>query len=112
MVGADNILGLLPTGRHDVPPIRLANSFILSWLEPRFCPSRFPPVHGLLLVPVRANLLVVGVVRPLVNGGDGESNWGLVGLGIGVEDFQCRNYRFGRPLAIKEGRGSLRTSFI
>ena len=48
-------------------------------------PSRFPPVlREILLVAVRADLLVLGVVSPLVHGGDGESHWGLGGLGIGV----------------------------
>ena len=41
----------------------------------------------ILELPVRADLLVVGVVCPLVNGGDGEIHWGLDGLDIGVVRF-------------------------
>ena len=43
--------------------------------------------HDLLLVPVGAILLVLGVVDPLVLGGNGEIIWGLDGLDIGVVDF-------------------------
>ena len=56
-------------------------------LVPRFCPSRFPPVHEPLLVTVGADLLVLGVVRLLVHVGDGEIIWVLVGLDISVVDF-------------------------
>ena len=49
--------------------------------------SRLPSVHGLLLVPVHTDLLIAGVVRPLVNGGDGEIHWGLGGLDIDMVRF-------------------------
>ena len=51
------------------------------------CPSRFPPVHELLLVTVGAELVILGVVPLVVHVGDGEIIWGLVGLDIGVVDF-------------------------
>ena len=87
MVGPGDILGLVPAGRHKVTTNGPADTFLHLWLVTRFCPSRLPPVHGLLLVSVRADLLGVGVVRPLVNGGDGEIHWGLGGLDIGVVRF-------------------------
>ena len=65
------------------PPIGPANSFML---ETR-CPSRFPPVHALLLGSVGAVLVVLGVVDLLVLGGDVKIIWGLDGLDIGVVDF-------------------------
>ena len=87
MVGSDDILGLFPLVATQSPPTDRLDTTLQLWLVPRFCPSRFPPVHGLLLVPVRANLLVAGVVRLLFNGGDGEIHWGLGGLDIGVVRF-------------------------
>jgi len=87
MVGPDDILGLVPADRHEVTTNGPADTFLHLWLVPRFCPSRLPSVRGLLLVPVRADLLVAGVVFPLVNGGDGEIHWGLGGLDIGVVRF-------------------------
>ena len=57
------------------------------WLVPRFCPSRFPPVHEPLLATVGADLRVLGIVRLLIHVGDGEIIWGLVGLDIGVVRF-------------------------
>ena len=87
MVGSDDILGLLPAGRLEVTTNGPADTFLHFLAGDPLCPSRLPPVHGLLLVPVRADLLVAGVVRPLVNGGDGEIHWGLGGLDIGVVRF-------------------------
>ena len=87
MVGPDDILGLVPAGRHEVTTNGPADNFLALVAGDPLCPSRLPPVHGLLLVPVRADLLVAGVVRPLVNGGDGEIHWGLGGLDIGVVRF-------------------------
>ena len=51
------------------------------------CPSRFPPVHELLLVTVGAELVVLGVVPLVVHVGDGDIIWGLGVLDIGVVDF-------------------------
>ena len=87
MVGSGDILGLVPTGRHTVTTYRTGRHHLALAAGDPLSPSRFPPVHELLLVPVRANLLVLGVVSLLVHGGDGERHWGLGGLGIGVVRF-------------------------
>ena len=67
------------------PPIGLATPPTLMAGAP-FRHSRLSSVQELLLVTDRAVLLVLGVVRLLVHG-DGESHWGLGGLGIGVGRF-------------------------
>ena len=87
MVGSDDILGLLPLVATQSPPTDRLDTNLQHWLVPRFCPSRFPSVHGLLLVTVGAELHVLGIVRLLVHVGDGEIIWGPVGLDIGMVDF-------------------------
>ena len=87
MVGLDNILELLPLVATQSPPTDRSDTLLHSWLVPRFCTSRLPSVHKLLLVTVNAKLVVLGVVRLLVDVGDGEIIWGLGGLDIGVVDF-------------------------
>ena len=48
----------------------------------------FPPVlREILLVAVSANLLVLGVIHPLILSGNGENVWGLDGNDIGVVNF-------------------------
>ena len=85
MVGSGDILGLLPTGRHTDTTDRTGRHLLALLAGDPLCPSRFLPVlREILLVAVRADLLVLGVVSPLAHSGDGESHWGLGGLGIGV----------------------------
>ena len=72
-------------------------------------PSRFHPVHGLLLVPVRVVLMALGVVR-LLKHGDGENHWGLGGLGIGVG--KIFNVRTVVLVSSKKEEESGSTSFI
>ena len=87
MVGSGDILGLLPTGRHIDTTDQTGRHRLALLAGDPLCPSRFPSIHELLLVTVGAELLVLGVARPLVHGGDGEIMRGLDGLDIGVVDF-------------------------
>ena len=86
MVGSGNILGLVPTGRHRVTTNGPARHLLALLAGDPLCPSRFPPVHELLLVTVGAELVVLGVVPLVVHVGDGEIIWGPGGLDIGVVD--------------------------
>ena len=71
--GAGNILGLLPAGRHTVSTDQASiNSFLQLLVESR-CPLQVSFRHDLLLNPVGAILLVLGVVPPLEQVGDGKS---------------------------------------
>ena len=76
MMGSGNILRLVLTGRHTDTTNRTGNHLILlscysCYDEPQ-CPSGFPSVHDLLLVLIHVVLQVLGVVRLLVHGTDGD----------------------------------------
>ena len=87
MVGAGDILGLVPASRHTVTTNGPDRHLLELVAGDPLCPSKFPSVLELLLVTVGADLLVLGVVLRLEHVGDGEIIWGLGGLDIGVVDL-------------------------